>query len=227
MTTPAWRSIMPGPTSRAHSSGPRTFTSIFRHHSLGSRCHTGPKVAPTPALLTRMSIGPSVATTSEITAAIAAASVTSARQPRAWPPASMIADAVSSSWSFVRAVTATEAPAEASAVAKVRPSPRPPPVTSAAFPSRTSVVIEAHLADLPMPRLLDLRAVRTERPQHGGHGDQRVEALVGGGANPMRDPSGRDNDVARRELDRLVADDDRPRPGKDVDHLIVIVPVGR
>jgi hypothetical protein len=62
--------------------------------------------------------------------------VTSAAKPlQRRPVACAIAAAVSSQDACVRAVIAISAPASASAVAMVRPSPREPPVTSATLPS--------------------------------------------------------------------------------------------
>ena len=95
------------------------------------------KKAPegTPALLTRMVIGPSAASASAKACATEARSVTSMATAAAWPPLPRISAASCSSTSSRRAASATLAPAPASTRAKCRPKPEEAPVTSAVLPA--------------------------------------------------------------------------------------------
>ena len=129
------RSRIFGPTARAHSHGPFRLVSITMSQSASVSSSIGPRLL-TPALFTRMSIGPSSASTSDTSRVTCSASITSAANPRARRPvAAAISDAADSHASRERPEIATSAPASASACAMTRPSPRAPPVTSARRPS--------------------------------------------------------------------------------------------
>ncbi len=136
---PRSRAIMPGSTWCRKSMGARMWIACARHHSSGSTCQIGPNGPGTPALLTRRSIGPSTSSTLATACAIEPGSVTSQRTPTAWPPASRIACATTSSSTSERDSSATEAPMPARRSAIARPKPRPAPVTSATCPSRCPI----------------------------------------------------------------------------------------
>src|SRR5881394_247718 len=89
----------------------------------------------TPALLTRMSTGPSDDSTDAIPARTASRSPTSNAIPTDRPPAAAIGSATASARSPCRSLTATAAPCSASTSAIPRPTPRPAPVTSATRPN--------------------------------------------------------------------------------------------
>src|SRR5436190_1606417 len=86
-----------------------------------------------PALFTRMSSRPCLATTVPGSASSAAESVTSIDTASARPPPAVMAAAVSAALS-ARAAATTVAPWRASVVAMARPIPRDAPVTSAILP---------------------------------------------------------------------------------------------
>src|SRR5215472_236593 len=144
---PRPRAIIPGSTARAHSTGPRTFTSITCHHSPGSLSTKGPILPSCPALLTSTSTGPSAASILSIARRTPDVSVTSTANACASPDF-LISAAVSSISDWVRARAATLAPACARASATARPIPRPAPVTTATRPSR-SVFILHRLPAIP------------------------------------------------------------------------------
>src|SRR5882762_4467368 len=99
-----------------------------------------------PALFTRISILPNCAMTALKTALICSSSATSSPNAAAWPPAAVISLTTSSSFSRLRAATATAAPAFARRSAQARPIPCEAPVTKATRPDRV------------IPRLLKIAA---------------------------------------------------------------------
>ncbi len=91
-----------------------------------------------PALLTKISIGPSSDSIVSSIGSMAFTSVTSAPTDMAFPPASRMAAATFSALSTRRATMATAAPASASACARASPIPPLPPVTTATLPVRSN-----------------------------------------------------------------------------------------
>src|SRR5213594_3324121 len=87
-----------------------------------------------PALLTRMSRRPKLATVVSMRRSTSVASLTSATTARLLPPAATIAEAVVCVVSRLRPFTVTAAPAPAKPSAIARPRPRLLPVTMATFP---------------------------------------------------------------------------------------------
>ena len=116
MILPARRSTIPRPSSRASTNGAVRFTSSMRSHVAVSKSTAG-ALAIEPALLTRMSIGGSLA------ASVPARSSTADRSPLA---------------SSCALTPTMSAPARASAWAIARPMPRRAPVTTARFPVRSN-----------------------------------------------------------------------------------------
>jgi len=94
------------------------------------------------ALLIRMSTGPSSAAACPAIEYVACASATSAAIAYASPPPERIAATVSSSGGAFRATNATRAPRAASSRPSSRPSPRLPPVITAAL-SRMSMGVSS------------------------------------------------------------------------------------
>ena len=114
-----------------HSHAPRRLVSISRVHCSSVRSRNG-TIVSIPALLTRISIGPS---SFQTFSNIASTSVAVARRrPHAVArrPLPRIDSATSSASSgFSRSLMATSAPSSANTSAMPRPMPRPAPVTSA------------------------------------------------------------------------------------------------
>src|SRR4051794_17682593 len=115
-----------------------------------------------PALLTRTSTGP-IRPTAAITAA---KSVTSNGAAVALPPALLTSSTTAPARPASKSLTTTSAPAVARASAMPRPTPWPPPVTSARRPA-SSGKLQHHLPD--GPTLTDL-AQRVHHPVQGKHG---------------------------------------------------------
>src|SRR6266508_3831198 len=180
MILPPARAIMTGATARARRNMEVRFVASTRSHS-SSVTSTVFFSSVMPALLTRMSTGPSVVPTSRTAASISAARVTSSRKPPARLPGRRISSAVFSAWSIERAQQATSAPAAPSASAMARPIPRLAPVTSATRPFKENqsgmstrpsrVRLELVLDELAEAILLDLTA-----RGHGELGDD-LQAL--------------------------------------------------
>src|SRR5258707_13541645 len=108
-----------------------------------------------PALLTRMSIGPSLAMTCSTIGAIAVSSLISQTSGSASMPSDLRCTDAASSSSRFRAVIATLAPSSPRTSAICRPRPRDPPVTSATRPVRscnlTRLIIASQSAVPPLP----------------------------------------------------------------------------
>src|SRR5215467_9920362 len=103
-----------------------------------SRCRglvagNGRGIAP-PTLLTTMSSRPKASAAALASPAAASRSLRSAGITRARRPAASTWAATLASWSALRALIATSAPASARATAAAAPSPRPAPVTTATRP---------------------------------------------------------------------------------------------
>src|SRR5215831_10443024 len=168
---PRLRSIIPGATARAQRNMEvRLVTSTSSHSS--SVTSTDALSSVTPALLTRMSMGPSARSASVTAARIPSALVTSSGMARARPPAASISAAANAIWSLPRAAQATAAPASPRARAMARPSPRLAPVTSAVRPSREKSDPRSSPSPPPPP------------PRGGGGGG-------GGGGGPAEGGGGR------------------------------------
>src|SRR5581483_7584881 len=156
--------------------GPRRLTSMMRPHVAGSLSRNGP-ITSMPALLTRMSIGPSSASVRCTAAWTLGASVTSTRMPAA-EGACLPATATARSSS--RSHTATAAPAAASAPTIASPIPRPPPVTTATRPCSAICppLLARRPAEVRRPLLTVRRqalcGVRTSEPEEL-IGERRVE----------------------------------------------------
>src|SRR5215468_3436831 len=136
---PRLRSIIPGATARAQRNMEvRLVTSTSSHSS--SVTSTDALSRVTPALLTRMSMGPSARSASVTAARIPSALVTSSGMARARPPAASISAAANAIWSLPRA-----------AQAMARPSPRLAPVTSAVRPSREKSDPRSSPSPCPLP----------------------------------------------------------------------------
>ena len=104
--------------------------------------HCSSKSAPsmgaareTPALLTRMSGGPSRSAISATADRTASPSVTSTLQPAAVPPAAVISSTTAATPAAVRSSTATLAPSSANRWAVARPMPIAAPVITATRPA--------------------------------------------------------------------------------------------
>src|SRR6185437_93563 len=146
MIRPRPAGMMCASASCVRTNAPPRFTSIARHHSAVWACHNGPTGPLIPALLTRMSTVPSLRRSSVTAAAVARWSVTSATAAATVPPARWISPTVASSSSADRAISPTAAPAPASRAPSSRPTPRPPPLTSATIPSSGRPSASAHSA---------------------------------------------------------------------------------
>src|SRR3954453_15212116 len=139
--TPLPRSTIWAPTARLQRHTPSTLTSHTARHSSSGTSSAG-RWKHTPALLARMSTGPSSEVTVASMAPTLSVSVTSALTASAPSPA---ATSPERSWS--RAAMATRAPASPRARANASPSPRLPPVTTATLPSsrkesRTAIAVD-------------------------------------------------------------------------------------
>ena len=110
-----------------------TFVRISRSNSSGGKSSSGARCW-TPALLTTMSIGPSVVSNPSMAATTAAWSPTSKARHSA--PGTL--DAAEASFSGSRPLRITDAPASTSPCASARPIPCDEPVTSARRPWRSN-----------------------------------------------------------------------------------------
>ncbi len=133
-------SSIPGRTDALSTIGPRTLIASAAVTAAGSRSGVGPSGQTTAALFTRSSTGPSSATARASAAWACVVLPTSAGTASAVRPRSWISAATASSWSPLRAIRATLAPASASPSATSRPIPRPAPVTSATRPSSAASI---------------------------------------------------------------------------------------
>src|SRR5262245_50964983 len=152
MILPRLRSIMPGATARAQRNMEVRLVASTPSHSSSVTSSDGLSRV-TPALLTRMSMGPRVPSASLTACRISSALVTSRGIARARPPAPSISAAADTISSLARAAQAILAPASAKASAMARPRPRLAPVTNAVRPSREkrrSVVLPP--SPCPLPR---------------------------------------------------------------------------
>src|SRR6266404_3747410 len=111
-----------------------------------------------PALLTRMSIGPSAAMTFSTIGAIVASSPMSQTNGSASMPSDLRCTDAASSSSRFRAVIATLAPSSPRTSAICRPRPRDPPVTSATRPVRSCNLTRLIIASQPAVPPLSSRA---------------------------------------------------------------------
>src|SRR6478752_1837648 len=122
------------PTACATSQTPFRLVSITLSQSASSCCSAG-RVAVTPALLMTICKGPKRVSAVSSALSMLAALVTSITTLWAWPLAAEISSTVLASASARRAATVTRAPRCARKVAKNRPRPLEPPVTSTCAPS--------------------------------------------------------------------------------------------
>src|ERR1700694_5892989 len=130
--------------SRAQRKTPRAFTLITRSQS----CRLVSRILPTwliPALLTRVSSRPSVATACSIAALTWDSSTTSSCCVRALPPASRISPATCSAASSLMSARMTCAPCCAKSRAICSPMPDPAPVTKAIFLSKRNTAVSFQL----------------------------------------------------------------------------------
>src|SRR5712692_2814540 len=119
-----------------------------------------------PALFTRMSIRPQLATAQSITRATSSGRRTSATRAIPRRPHWRTAVAVASTSARVRENVSTSAPSCASPSAIVRPIPRPPPVTTAVLPS--SFIVECDPRQLLGGRPVELGRILKRRLLLGG-----------------------------------------------------------
>src|SRR6188472_3031046 len=172
-----------GKAARAYTNAPRTLTSITRLYA-SSGVSSTPACTPIPALFTRMSSPPSIATVSSTLARAWSGSAASARTNLIAPrePSSCSASSPSEA---SRPVITTEAPSSRKRSAIARPSPVVPPVISAALPASSGIDREPFAADRQRHRaparrpdrlLRDLGAVEREGDEtraraRDAHGD--------------------------------------------------------
>src|SRR5450759_3175329 len=121
------------PTAWLVKKRPLRLTAIIASQS-SSRTSNASWFAPSPALLTRMSIRPWAATAESTAARMPGTSVTSSCSASTRPPSGAVQE---TSTSGSRTPTRTSAPLAASALATSRPIPRPAPVTRATCPVRS------------------------------------------------------------------------------------------
>src|SRR2546425_429464 len=177
-TRPQRRSSIPGRKACVHRNVPVAFTASSRFQSSRVSLWRGAEWAA-PALLTRMSTCPSSVSAACASARTSAGFVTSPATARACRPAARSSVASASTWSRVRAMATTAAPAPASARVTAIPMPRPAPVTTAPRPaSVTGPAPPGPLGDVGKE---DARAVVAPLLADGGldGGDvRRVEVRV-------------------------------------------------
>src|SRR5579883_3351491 len=114
-----------------------------------------------PALFTRMSIFPNSPIAALTTLLICSSSLTSSAYTAALPPAAVICAATASSFSRLRAASATAAPASASFRAHAWPIPCEAPVTSATRPDKFMAS--------PSPRCPAMQNEKVYAPPASGH----------------------------------------------------------
>ena len=130
-------------------------------------CRMPPVTLAMPALLTRMSTGPSSASTRRNAGSSAGRSVTSTASASARAPAACSSASTSAFFSTLRPKIATAAPACANPSAMPRPMPRLPPVTRATRPARSNA------AGAVIANLTRLRDLLFSRP--AARGTRRAE----------------------------------------------------
>jgi hypothetical protein len=141
MMRPQLRLSMPGMQARANRTPDITLTSTKRIQS-STGISKNPLGSKMPALLMRMSTSGSAATSALQPAAVE----TSAATPRtlALGTTFVIAATAASTLAWVRPLTTTVVPAEASPLAMAWPMPEVEPVTSAVFPVRSIFMTYLH-----------------------------------------------------------------------------------
>src|SRR3954451_5393705 len=155
-----------------------------------------PLYAPAPALFTRMSTGPSVATNEEIAASTATWSVMSAAATAPFPPAA--ASTVSSS-SLDRAIRASRAPRFAARSASDLPMPREAPVMTTTASRQRSALIGT-LSPPGRGRLWG-QDLDDSGEAHTAAGAQRCYAVPAAATSQLVDE--RDEDARTRARDRV------------------------
>src|SRR5437773_1827549 len=136
---PPPRSSMLGSTAWVSAQTPFRLTSSTLSHSSLLTQRIERVLLEWPALLTRTSTRPSVASVQWASAAAAPCLETSACRAVAFPPALWSSPTTSSSGGLRRPATTTCAPSAASSLAVSRPMPLPPPVTMATCPSSLAI----------------------------------------------------------------------------------------
>ena len=137
---PPPRRAMSGAAARAHQKLPLTFVSNERANASSSTAETGIS-RPDAELFTRMSRYPKRSSISSNIRATCAGCATEARNMSTAAPAAsssaFVSFACSSEWKKLSRMCA---PRAASSRATTFPTPLPPPVTRASFPSRSLIV---------------------------------------------------------------------------------------
>src|SRR6266403_510001 len=154
MMSPAPFLIIDGTT--ASETRNTLFRFVFRTRSQSSSLFScaGPN-SPMPALLTRISIGPSFASVAETSFPTSSACVTSAVCQKFLSLLACNSSAVARNFSRSRPQIATTAPSSASLIAMARPIPRLPPVTKATlFASGRSALFSAFVLLMPAITIL-------------------------------------------------------------------------
>src|SRR5690349_6737861 len=138
MTLPLFLGTMQRRPTSCVSTKSAVTLSVITLFQPSSGCSTVDAPHDVPALLTRMSIGPSFSITVSTSGRIACSSLMSQTSGSTSTPWDFRCAAASSSSFFLRAVIATFAPSSPRTSAICRPSPREPPVTRATLPWRSS-----------------------------------------------------------------------------------------
>ena len=138
-TRPQPLSTMPATIDCVHRNVPVAFTAMTRFQSSSDWLWRGADLT-TPALLTSTSTRPMRSIAALVSLVTLSGSVTSTGTGHACTPSARNSVATPSISFSLRAATTTAAPAAPSARAIAAPMPRPPPVTTAVFPSSVSRV---------------------------------------------------------------------------------------
>src|SRR5262245_401452 len=216
----------------------RTFTPKTRSQpSSGNSSVGAPQI--TPALLTSTCRRPAVASAQSANASTSSGRARSAVRASARRPSARAAAATSSQAASRREATRRSAPASASPSARWRPSPRPPPVTSAVRPersksrgaSRSGLAAErepgAEVAAVARGRAD--RDVLRDAPQgvdHEAVDEPGDAALVRADLWPARGPASGQARVVDPELGaiRVLARHEVAGPGEEGRRLVVVAP---
>ena len=175
MIRPHPEAVIDGSARRVAQNAELRIQSDASVHASSERSATRAKRLEPPALLTRMSTEPYVATAASISASVSALLRASARwKVTAGPP--LISSSALAPFSALVPLMTTLAPAPTNASAIPRPIPRLPPVTTAVFPSSSAIpmpvtILVAPNMEVPMARFSTccVTASRHTIPIDGGY----------------------------------------------------------